>query len=166
MRYSTQPFPPYAFVPGEHPHPTRDPRGHSYSEEGEAPVRSISPEQWRSSPDYLYGADLYNAGYLWEAHEAWEGLWHVSKHNPVQAQFLQGLIQCAAGCLKISMGQKRGMEKLFEQGVERLHMALREAGDDYMGLAISEFTGELLEFAATDPANIEGRPRIELSDDH
>lgn len=162
LRYSTHEFPPYAFVPGEHPHPTRDPRGHSYSEEPEPEVPSVEPEDWRESEDYLYGADLYNAGYLWEAHEAWEGLWHVSKHDRVQAQFIQGLIQCAAGCLKIRMGQERGMEKLFEQGVGRLHSVLREVGDQYMGVSITEFTSELLEFAATEPSSIKGRPRLEL----
>lgn len=164
MRYTQTSFPPYAFVPGEHPHPTRDPRGHSYSEEGEASVESVEPADWRGSADYLYGVDLYNAGYLWEAHEAWEGLWHVSKHDAVQAQFIQGLIQCAAGCLKIRMGQKRGMNKLFEQGVGRLHGVMREVGDQYMGVSITGFTGELLEFAATDPGTIEGRPQLELED--
>ena len=61
-RYTDQPFPPYAFVPGEHPHPTRDPRGHSSSTEPEPPVKSVAPVDWRDSPDYLFGADCYNHG--------------------------------------------------------------------------------------------------------
>ena len=162
-RYCDRPFPPYAFVPGEHPHPTRDPRGHSYSAEaGEAAVPSIEPEDWSDSVDYLYGADLYNAGFLWEAHEAWEGLWHVSKHDPDQAQFIQGLIQCAAGCLKIRMGQPRGMQKLLEQGVGRLRGVVKQRGSSFMGLDILEFAGALVEFGATDPQGIEGRPWLVL----
>ncbi len=162
VRYTDLPFPPYAFVPGEAPHPTRDPRGHSYSEEPEAPVESVSPEAWRRSQDYLFGVDLYNAGYLWEAHEAWEGLWHVSKHDPVQAQFIQGLIQCAAGCLKIRMGQPRGMVKLFEQGLGRLEGVLREAGSEYMGLDLAGFIVAVRDFGAGEPSSNEGRPLIEL----
>ena len=50
---------------------------------------------------FLYGVDLYNHGYLWEAHEAWEGLWHQAKRDALQAEFLQGLIQCAAAALKV-----------------------------------------------------------------
>ena len=58
------------------PHPTQDERGHSYSRGEEAPALYFPPESWRENADYLYGVDLYNHGYLWEAHEAWEGLWH------------------------------------------------------------------------------------------
>ncbi len=44
-RYSREPFPAYRFVPGEHPHPTRDPAGHSFGRP-EAVVPP-SPETWR-----------------------------------------------------------------------------------------------------------------------
>jgi hypothetical protein len=162
QRYCDKPFPPYAFVPGEAPHPTRDPDGHSYSELPEPPVSRVSPEDWRTSPDYLYGADLYNAGFLWEAHEAWEGLWHVVKPNPIQAQFIQGLIQCAAGCLKIRMGQKRGMQKLFEAGLKRVGEVMKQEGPNYMGLDIFEFCAAIREFEESDPPSPEGRPVIVL----
>lgn len=162
MRYTDQSFPPYAFVPGEAPHPTRDPRGHSYRGGAEDPVPSVKPADWRSSPDYLFGVDLYNAGYLWEAHEAWEGLWHVSKNDAVQAEFIQGLIQCAAGCLKIRMGQPRGMHKLIEQGTGRLVFVVREAGPEYMGLDVGGFVAATEAFRRSEPASIDGRPRLEL----
>jgi predicted metal-dependent hydrolase len=122
----------------------------------------VTPEDWRSSQDYLFGIDLYNAGFLWEAHEAWEGLWHVSKHDSTQANFIQGLIQCTAGCLKIPMGQARGMEKLFEMGTGRLLSVVREVGPEYMGLDIPGFVGEIHAFGASSPPSIEDRPRIEL----
>ena len=81
-------FPPYAFQPGKHPHPTRDPKGHSYTGEPEPPADYFEPEEWRDNEDYLFGVDLYNHGYLWEAHEAWESIWHPSKHDAEQADFL------------------------------------------------------------------------------
>ena len=161
-RYSGRPFPAYAFLPGRDPHPTRDPRGHSYSEAREAPPPSVDPEGWEACPDYLYGVDLYNHGYLWEAHEAWEGLWHVSKHDPVQADFLQGLIQCAAACLKVPMEQPRGLERLSALGTERLEGVVRRAGPVYMGLELPPFVAAMRTFSGGDPGSIDGRPRIEL----
>lgn len=163
QRYTTIDFPSYAFVPGEHPHPTRNPEGHSFRDGApEESVPSVTPEYWRESQDYLYGADLYNFGYLWEAHEAWEGLWHVSKHDPLQAKFIQGLIQCAAGCLKIRMGQERGMQKLFEQGVERVREVTKHAGLHYMGVDVLEFTDAIVDFGASSPQSIDGRPWLVL----
>ncbi len=69
--------PPYSYVPGgPFPHPIREPSGHSYGHRTEA-VPPIEPDGWRDSPAYLRGIDLFNAGYYWEAHEAWEPLWHA-----------------------------------------------------------------------------------------
>ena len=162
MRYcSGRSFPPYAFLPGRDPHPTRDPRGHSYGED-EGEVGYLAPEEWRGNLDYLWGVDLYNHGYLWEAHEAWEGLWHGAKHDRHQALFLQGLIQCAAACLKIPMEQPRGLERLAGLGTEKLEEVAREAGPVYMGLDVVGFVEAVREFAATVPETNEGRPRIEL----
>ena len=35
--------------------------------------RAVGPR----SPSFVRGAELFNAGYYWEAHEVWEGLWHA-----------------------------------------------------------------------------------------
>lgn len=156
-------FPPYAFLPGRDPHPTGDPAGHSYAQEAEPKPTPIAPEEWRTSADFLFGVDLYNHGYLWEAHESWEGLWHPTKlSDPVQADFLQGLIQCAAAALKIPMGQPKGLERLAEQGTARLERTARAAGSPYMGLDLWEFLTAFRAFAASSPTSFETRPRIEL----
>ena len=161
-RYSRQAFPGYAFLPGRDPHPTRDPRGHSFREEPEAPPPWLPPEDWRDCADYLYGVDLYNHGYLWEAHEAWEGLWHVSKHEPDMADFLQGLIQCAAACLKGPMKQPRGLARLSEMGTARLERVAREHAGHYMGLALEPFVDAMRAWAGSQPTEIEDRPRLSL----
>ncbi len=168
MRYAPgRNFPPYAYLPGRDPHPTRDSDGHSFArgggDHGESPPPYMPPELWADSEDYLYGVDLYNAGYLWEAHEAWEGLWHVSKPYPEQAAHLQGLIQCAAACLKLSMGQPRGMERLSELGTEKIERTALARGPIYMGLDSLEFVQAMREFAASAPETSENRPRIELT---
>lgn len=164
MRYLPgRPFPPYAFLPGRDPHPTRDPAGHSFGAE-DAPPPAMPPARWRTCEPYLWGVDLYDHGYLWEAHEAWEGLWHVSKRERLQALFLQGLIQCAAAWLKIAMQQPRGLERLAALALEKLDEVARAGGSPYMGLDLVRFNAAVRAFAASRPTTLAGYPRIELED--
>ena len=155
-------FPAYRFLPGRDPHPTRHPDGHSYTDEPEPPQPYIPAGQWQENEEYLYGVDLYNHGYLWEAHEAWEGLWHPAKGDELLADFLQGLIQCSAASLKIPMGQPRGLAKLSELGTGRLERVSLAAGSEYMGLDIPGFVAAFLAFASSDPTDADERPLITL----
>ncbi len=60
-------LPSYAYLPGKNPHPVRDPAGHSYKVEPPVPA-----EASLDSDIFLWGLDLFNHGYYWEAHEAWK----------------------------------------------------------------------------------------------
>jgi hypothetical protein len=162
VRYAPErSFPSYAYLPGRDPHPTRDPRGHSH---GHAPeiFSHVPPAGWRENDEYLFGVDLYNHGFLWEAHEAWENLWHLAKADADQAGFLQGLIQCSAASLKVPMEQPNGLAKLAEIGTARLEEVARRAGPRFMGLDIPAFVRDFRAFAASTPASAESRPRIVL----
>ncbi len=123
-RYSHRPLPPYRYVPGVRPHPTRDPAGHSYT-----PVLTLNrhapwrPEDWRTLDDWLYGIDLFNRFYFWEAHEAWEGLWAAVGRDSPLASMLQGLIQIAAALLKAHMRSLAGVRALSGEGLEKLRRA-------------------------------------------
>jgi uncharacterized protein len=123
-RYSTRPFPAYRYVPGLHAHPTRDPGGHSYEP---APVLNRhapwAPDDWRTLDDWLYGIDLFNRFYFWEAHEAWEGLWAAADRDSAPALMLQGLIQIAAALLKTHMGVAAGAHSLSAEGLDKLQRA-------------------------------------------
>lgn len=155
-------LPDYAFLPGRDPHPTRDARGHSFGVEG--PEASyFAPDRWRENGEYLFGVDLYNHGFLWEAHEAWESLWHTAKHDPEQADLLQGLIQCSAASLKIPMEQPAGLKKLSDAGTGRLAHVAQRAGPHFMGLDLWDFIHEFRAFAASEPASADERPRIVLT---
>ena len=101
-------LPPYAFVPGRSPHPVSDPQGHSFGITP-APPKSFTAEEWATSRDYLSGIDLFNHGYYWEAHEAWEVLWHACKRVGPTADFLKGLIHLAAAGVKVHEGRKVGV---------------------------------------------------------
>jgi hypothetical protein len=163
-RYAPErPLPPYAYLPGGAlPHPTQDPRGHSHRSEPPPPADYLAPERWRENGDYLFGVDLYNAGFLWEAHEVWEGLWHAAKHDPAQADLLQGLIQCAAAALKVPMAQPGGLTRLARAGTERLEGVARRTSGTYMGLALFDFVRDFRAFAASQPATADERPRLAL----
>lgn len=163
MRYRPERgFPAYAYLPGRDPHPVRDPAGHSHGQP-EPAAEYLPAERWRENAEYLYGVDLYNHGFLWEAHEAWESLWHLAKRrDEVQALLLQGLIQCAAACLKIPMDQPAGLEKLCAAGTEKLERVARASGDGYMGLDVRDFVARMRAFAASSPDSIEGRPSLAL----
>jgi hypothetical protein len=123
-RYSQRSLPAYRYVPGLHPHPTRDPRGHSYE-----PVLRLnrhapwSVDDWRTLDDWLYGVDLFNRFYFWEAHEAWEGLWAAVERGSAASLLLQGLIQVAAALLKTHMGVVLGARTLSVEGIEKLQRA-------------------------------------------
>jgi hypothetical protein len=162
MRYAPRrDFPAYAYLPGRDPHPTRDPRGHSFGVE-EARPGYLPADRWRENELYLHGVDLYNHGFLWEAHETWEGLWHQAKHDADQAGFLQGLIQCSAASLKIPMEQPDGLKKLAEIGTARLEQAATRVGPRFMGLDVPAFVREFRAFAASCPGSADGRPRLAL----
>ncbi len=183
-RYTERPFPPYRFTPGRDPHPAADPRGHSYEPPGHArpAVAFRPPEAWRECDEYLYGCDLYNHAYWWEAHEAWEDLWRVVPGGSAQRHFLQGLIQVSACHLKLHLaeaaaadplrraGHLAGVERLRASSKTHLAMALSETGmDRYMGFSLSSWVEGVAEYFARvdssgEPVHSPGDfPYIELS---
>jgi hypothetical protein len=126
-RLSDRPFPAYAHIPGTTPHPIRDPAGHSYKVRL-SEVVTADPADWRSCDLYREGVDLFNAGYYWEAHEAWEAVWVAAGRRGAGADFLKALIKLAAGGVKIREGTPAGARRhlrraleLFETVTQRSH---------------------------------------------
>ena len=62
--------------------------------------------------------DHFNAGDFFESHEFWEDMWH--EEAPRERDFVQGLIQVAAGLVHFQRGNLRGAITLTERGVARL----------------------------------------------
>lgn len=137
-RYCKKPFPPYRYIPGKLPHPEIHPDGHSYGEIAE-PAPKLPPEAWAKNELYLFGVDLFNHGYWWEAHEAWERCWLITQKFDLPGQFLQGLIQFSAALLKLYGGSLRGFEKLYGEATKRLRHCQKELGQEthFMGLDLS-----------------------------
>lgn len=154
MRYSQRPFPPYRYVPGETPHPLRDPGGHSYGPHQAHPSEPLDPAAWPASTEYLYGIDLFNHGYYWEAHEAIEGLWVAAGRRTALGLALQGLIQIAVGQLKWRQGHANAARVLTDEGLAKLPRA-----GWWLGIDVGRLHGEIEEWFA---GNREQPPVIEL----
>ena len=52
-----------------------------------------TPSQGSRSPRSSVESQLFNAGYYWEAHEVWEGLWHAYGRRGATADVLKGADQ-------------------------------------------------------------------------
>ena len=111
---SAQPYPAYAFVPGFGPHPTRDPEGHSFGKV-EPRALPLDFDKWDECDTYLRGIDLFNAGYYWEAHEAWENVWNALGREGLEALLLKGLIKLAAVGIKIRQHYTQAGQSLAKQ---------------------------------------------------
>ena len=133
------PLPPYTYVTGHFPHPTRDRQGHSYQVAPAA--QSFDPARWHESETLLHAADLFNHGYYWEAHEAWESLWHACGRTGTAADFLKGLIKLAAAGVKAREGRTGGVRRHASRALELFRhtsAALPLEIKRYLGLSLDE----------------------------
>ncbi|MCA9088391.1 MAG: DUF309 domain-containing protein [Planctomycetaceae bacterium] len=113
-----EPLPPYTYVPGQSPHPISDPQGHAYGEHPQP--ATVQQSEWWLSPAYRQGERLFLAGYYWEAHEAWESLWHALGRTGPAAAHCKGLIKLAACGVKCLEGNAAGAERHARRALELL----------------------------------------------
>ncbi len=138
-RYCARSFPPYRYIEGESPHPTLHPEGHSRNAAPDA-TAPVAPDAWRDSPAYLFGIDLYNHGYWWEAHESLEALWQTTDKRGVQGRFLQGLIHMSAAHIKLHVRRPHGVSHYLTRGTRYLRFTQDAApAGRYMGLDLGVF---------------------------
>jgi predicted metal-dependent hydrolase len=71
--------------------------------------------------DLWFGADLFNAGCYWEAHEVWEPLWLAA--TGAEREALRGLIQAAAALLRHDMAMTAAAASLGQRAGRRLAAA-------------------------------------------
>lgn len=133
-RYTAIALPSYRFVPGIQPHPTADARGHSYDRPQRFPAAPVDGRRWRESPGYLYGCDLYNRGFWWEAHEAWETIWHLADHGGPERAVLQALIQLANCHLKLYMERVNAVMRLQRSAGAHFDRAVGLVAPPFLGL--------------------------------
>jgi len=148
-----EPLPPYAFVPGRGwPHPTSSPDGHSFGQ-GRVAAEPIRDDDWARSAEYRRGVTLFNAGYYWEAHEAWEALWHAhGRHGPT-ADVLKGLIKLAAVGVKVREGQRHGVVTHARRAAALFKAAEQAGGPRQLGLDLREWAALSLALADQPPSD-------------
>lgn len=133
-----QQLPPYSYVSGKFPHPTRDQQGHSYGAV-EPQVAIIRKEEWRECEAYLWGIDLFNHGYYWEAHETWEAVWHAAGRKGVITDFCKALIKFAAAGVKAREGRPEGVRRHAQRAKQLLQSVAAVSGNgnqNFMGLSL------------------------------
>lgn len=144
-RYSQRPFPAYRYVPGKAPHPTRDPEGHSWNKPMEQ-LDSFDVSQWQSCEEYLYGIDLFNHSYWWEAHEALEAVWVTAGRTTETGLFIQGLIQIAVAHLKNFQGFTDVTLRMAQDGLDKM----KWIKGYYLGIDVDKFRKDVETFSTGD----------------
>jgi hypothetical protein len=96
-RYSARPLPPVAFVPGVSKRADRP------AAPPDRPA-TVDLDALAADDDFRHGVDLFNHGFPWEAHEAWEPLWFAAPRERPERALLQGLIHAAAAAVKARAG--------------------------------------------------------------
>ena len=137
--------------------------------------RDWNAEGWRENERYLYGVDLFNFGYWWEAHAAWETLWQTTGRSEVAGRFLQALIQVAAALVQHRAGHTDGARRLASKGLAKLRALSGELGPAgnhailYMGVDVHGFAAATEHFFESErplePVEIEeiGPPLLVLA---
>jgi hypothetical protein len=137
-RYSSRPLPSAAFVPG-------------LSRRTERPVAAparpttVDLDALAAHDDFRHGVDLFNHGFPWEAHEAWEPLWFAAPRERPERALLQGLIHAAAAAVKARAGANDAARGLVASACDYLARATTEILD------VPGFVGALATWAG-DPA--------------
>lgn len=117
-RYSSRALPATAFVPGvstRADRPTAPPPRPS----------AVDYDALADHDDFRFGVDLFNHGFPWEAHEAWEPLWFAAPRERAERALLQGLIHAAAAAVKRKAGATDAARGFVDSACE--HLALVEA---------------------------------------
>ena len=89
------------------------------------------------------GAALFNDAAFFEAHEVWEDAWREAAGET--RRLLHGLIQIAAGFVKLQRGEPRGALALLARGTAKLE----EVPADSAGLDIETLLREVAAWRVT-----------------
>ncbi|MEM7314515.1 MAG: DUF309 domain-containing protein [Planctomycetota bacterium] len=137
-RLTSYPFPPYSYVNRLHPHPLTNPEGHGCEGGPEEPTEPPTESNWRSCMSYLWGIDLFNAGFYWEAHESWEAAWIAAGREGTVADLFRGLIKIAAAGVKARENRQVGVERHLARAVQIFEQVQQVPSDEYFGLELAE----------------------------
>ena len=120
-RRSLFPLPEFAHIPGLNAR---------HEEEFLAHVINCVPKETLdrtagSNTAWLYGLQLIEAGFYWEAHEVLETVWLNASPNGRERQLVRCMIHIANAALKVRMGRSNAALKLSKLAESCLELAWR-----------------------------------------
>ena len=130
------PLPPAPHLPGRNPRP--DPAIFADALTG---LEALSPEALAVSPAFQGGLSAFRAGYYWEAHEFWEGIWSALPQASAERELMRGLIQLANAGLKRRMGREAAALRILPLAKAALREGFRRGGESVMGLDRRQVAG-------------------------
>lgn len=113
----------------------------------DAVAEMIDPDTLLGAPAFRFGADLFNAGFFWEAHEVWEPVWMALPPNSRARTACRALIQAANACLKLRFGRLKAFARLAEE-VDRLTGEALVRPEPVAGIALGAWRDDFAAFAA------------------
>jgi hypothetical protein len=157
-RFTDVEFPPYSYVPGRFPHPHTDSAGHGFGRDA-IPAGPIDPDRWKSCRPYLIGMDLFNHGYYWEAHEAWEQCWHAAGRSGPLAAFFKGLVQLAVVGVKLRQGMPESAAAHARRAAELFQQVREESrASGWMGIDVEALVDKAGRLADLPPEVVADEP--------
>ena len=119
----------------------------------------MTPETERKL--YLEGIQLFNEHEYFDAHEAWEDVWHMAyglKHD-----FYQGMIQCAVALEHYRRSNPRGVASLYKSYQPKFE----KVPPVFMGLDVTKFLEQMREVLRpvvdADPLPEKGQIELDLA---
>ena len=145
-------LPPYTHVPGRTPHPISHPDGHLHH--AETVDETKSDQQW-----FDWAVYLFQHGYYWEAHEAWEQLWISLGRRGELSDAVKGMIKLAACGVKVLECNQVGATRHATRALQLLPSDRPEL----FGLSVAKAIGVAQHFLAN-PINLpvasDGSPAV------
>lgn len=143
-------LPPYAYLPGRDPHPTRHPQGHAYA--------AAKPEG-DARAALRRGLVLFDHGYYWEAHEAWEAPYHEAARDGSARMLFKGLIALAAAGLKVRQGLPDQATRFAGRAARIFTDLAARGGPRYLGLELARLQ-RFARQAEVEAPGLPGRPEL------
>jgi uncharacterized protein len=110
---------------------------------------------------YLQGIQLFNEHEFFDAHEAWEDVWHTA--YGIKHEFYQGMIQAAVALEHYRRSNPRGVLSLHKSYPPKF----RNVPDRFMGLDVKRFLAAMEDalrpVTAMDPVPERGRITLDPS---
>lgn len=86
---------------------------------------------------YLEGIQLFNEHEYFDAHEAWEDVWHMA--YGIKHDFYQGMIQCAVALEHYRRSNPRGVVSLYKSYQPKFE----QVPPVFMGLDVTKFLADM-----------------------